>query len=200
MLPPNQTLTFTMSTSTAPATISTAEFAAILAKGPACVLDVRTPAEFAECHVASAKLAPLDALDPRKAADALKPADGTPIYLLCKGGTRATKAAQQFIAAGIANVCVVTGGTEACVAANVPVERGAKSVIPLDGQVRIAIGVFLLVFILLARYVHYSIGYLIPAMAIALIVSGLTGFCGMALLLGKAPWNQNKDTGSCRVC
>jgi hypothetical protein len=53
---------------------------------------------------------------------------------------------------------------------------------------------------LLARTVHYSIGYLIPAMAIALIVSGLTGFCGMALLLGKAPWNQNKDTGSCRVC
>jgi hypothetical protein len=37
-------------------------------------------------------------------------------------------------------------------------------------------------------------------MAVALIVSGLTGFCGMALLLGKAPWNQNKDTGSCRVC
>jgi rhodanese-related sulfurtransferase len=199
MLPLNQTLSFTMSTSTAPATISTAEFAAILAKGPACVLDVRTPAEFAECHVAGAKLAPLDALDPRKAADALKPADGTPIYLLCKGGTRATKAAQQFIAAGIANVCVVTGGTEACVAANVPVERGAKSVIPLDGQVRIAIGVLILMFMLLARYVHYSI-YLIPAMAIALIVSGLTGFCGMAILLGKAPWNQNKDTGSCRVC
>ena len=117
-----------------------------------------------------------------------------------QGGTRATKAAQQFIAAGIANVCVVTGGTEACVAANVPVERGAKSVIPLDGQVRIAIGALILVFMLLARYVHYSIGYLIPAMALALIVSGLTGFCGMALLLGKAPWNQNKDTGSCRVC
>jgi rhodanese-related sulfurtransferase len=199
MLPLNQTLSFNMSTSTAPATISTADFAAILARGPACVLDVRTPAEFAECHVASAKLAPLDTLDPRKATDALKPADGTPIYLLCKGGTRATKAAQQFIAAGIANVCVVTGGTEACVAANVPVERGAKSVIPLDGQVRIAIGVLILMFMLLARYVHYSI-YLIPAMAIALIVSGLTGFCGMALLLGKAPWNQNKDTGSCRVC
>ena len=128
MLPPNQTLTFTMSTSTAPATISTAEFAAVLAKGAACVLDVRTPAEFAECHVASAKLA------------------------------------------------------------------------PLDGQVRIAIGALILVFMLLARTVHHSIGYLIPAMAVALIVSGLTGFCGMALLLGKAPWNQNKDTGSCRVC
>ncbi|MEO6789305.1 MAG: rhodanese-like domain-containing protein [Chthoniobacteraceae bacterium] len=186
-----------------PATIATAEFAAILAKGAASVLDVRTPAEFAECHVAGAKLAPLDALDPRKAADALKPADGsanTTIYLLCKSGGRATNAAVQFIAAGIANVCVVTGGTDACASVGVPVERGAKSVIPLDGQVRIVIGVMLLLFLLLARYVHYAFGYLIPAIAVALIVSGLTGFCGMAILLGKAPWNQNKDTGSCRVC
>ena len=194
-----QNFHFTMST--APATISTADFAANLAKGtPLCVLDVRTPAEFAECHVAGAKLAPLDALDPRKAADALKPADGTPIYLLCKSGGRATKAAGQFIAAGIATVCVVTGGTDACAAAGVPIERGAKSVLPLDGQVRVAIGVCILLFLLLARYVHYTFGYLIPAMAVALIVSGLTGFCGMAILLGKAPWNQNKDTGSCRVC
>jgi rhodanese-related sulfurtransferase len=188
---------------TAPATISTTEFAAILAKGGARVLDVRTPAEFAECHVQGAKLAPLDALDPRKAADALKPAAGTgneTIYILCKSGTRSAKAAEKFIAAGISNVCVVTGGTDACAAAGLSVERGAKATIPLDGQVRIAIGALLLLFMLLARYVHYAFGYLIPAMAVALIVSGLTGFCGMALLLGKAPWNQNKDADSCRVC
>ena len=163
------------------------------------MLDVRTPAEFAECHVQCAKLAPLDALDPKKAADALKPAPGTPIYLLCKSGGRATKAAEQFIAAGIPNVTVVTGGTDACVAANVPVARGAKAVIPLDGQVRIAIGTLILLFILLARYVHPYFGYLIPMMAVALIVSGLTGFCGMAILLGKAPWNQSKGADSCRV-
>ena len=186
--------------STTPATISTADFAAIVAKGAACVLDVRTPAEFAECHVTVAKLAPLDALDPKQAAGALKPEPGTPIYLLCKSGGRATKAAEQFIAAGIPNVCVVTGGTEACIAASVPVARGGKATIPLDGQVRIASGTFIILLWLLARYVHYTFGYLILAMAVALIVSGITGFCGMALLLGKAPWNQNRDTDSCRVC
>jgi len=187
--------------STAPAFISVTEFAAALTKGaPLAMLDVRTPAEFAECHVQGAKLAPLDALDPKKAADALKPAPGTPIYLLCKSGGRATKAAEQFIAAGIANVCVVTGGTEACVAAKLPVARGGKTGIPLDGQVRIAIGAFILLLWLLARYVHPFFGYLILAMAAALIVSGITGFCGMAILLGKAPWNQNKDADACRVC
>lgn len=187
--------------STTPATITAAELGALLSKGSSpCVLDVRTPAEFAECHVQGAKLAPLDALDPKKAADALKPETGAPIYLLCKSGTRATKAAEQFIAAGIQNVSVVTGGTEACVTAGLPVARGGKATIPLDGQIRIAIGGLILLFWLLARYVHYTFGYLTLAMAAALIVSGLTGFCGMAVLLGKAPWNQNKDTDSCRVC
>jgi rhodanese-related sulfurtransferase len=186
---------------TAPAFISVTEFGALLAKGdPLCLLDVRTSAEFAECHVRGARLAPLDALDPKKAADALKPVAGSPIYLLCKSGGRATKAAGQFIAAGITNVCVVTGGTEACIATSLPVERGEKAGIPLDGQVRIAIGTFIVLLWLLARYVHPLFGWLILAMAAALIVSGITGFCGMAILLGKAPWNQNRGTDSCRVC
>ena len=65
---------------------------------------------------------------------------------------------------------------------------------------RIAIGAMIVLFCLLARFVHPGFAYLLPLMAVALIVSGLTGFCGMAILLGRAPWNQNKDTGSCRVC
>ena len=180
-------------------TISAAEFAKKLAIGEARhVVDVRTPAEFTACHVSGAKLAPLDALDPRKIADALKAGSDAQIFLLCKGGTRAGKAAEQFRAAGIANTCVVEGGTDACVAANVPVERG-KTGIPLDGQVRIVIGAMIVLFWLLA-HVHPSFGYLLPLMAVALIISGVTGFCGMAILLGKAPWNQSNDDATCRVC
>ena len=188
-------------TTSPPTFISVREFGALFSKDtPPCALDVRTPAEFAGCHVQGAKLAPLDMLDPRKAADALKPAPGTPIYLLCKSGGRATKAAEQFIAAGIPNVAVVTGGTDACVAAGVPVTRGGKAGIPLDGQIRIATGSLILLFWLLARYVHPGFTYLVLFMAAGLIFSGVSGFCGMAILLGKAPWNQNRDADSCRVC
>ena len=81
-----------------------------------------------------------------------------------------------------------------------PVEHGARSVIPLDGQVRIAIGVMIPLFCLLARFVQPSFAYLLPLMAVALIVAGVTGFCGMAILLGKAPWNQSRESDSCRVC
>ncbi len=181
---------------TNPETITAAKLADLLKQPTAPhLVDVRTPAEFEDCHVASAKLAPLDTLDPRKVADANQPADAT-IYLLCKSGGRASQAAEKFRAAGIANVSVVEGGTDACIAAGLPVLRGKKS-IPLDGQVRIGIGSFILLLSLLARYVSPVFGYLILAMAGALIWSGITGFCGMAMLLAKAPWNQRTGGESC---
>jgi rhodanese-related sulfurtransferase len=182
-------------------TINATDFGNLIKNNQALhIVDVRTPAEFAECHVTGAKLAPLDALDPRKVTDELKPADGAQIYVLCGGGSRAGRAADQFRAAGISNVCVVTGGTKACVAAGLPVTRsGGKAGIPLDGQVRIALGTMILIAWLGAQWVHYSIGYLVPLLAAGFILSGVTGFCGMAIILGKAPWNQNKAAESCRI-
>lgn len=100
---------------TTPATISADEFSTLMEKGAPCVLDVRTPAEFAECHVKGAKLAPLDSLDPQKAIEDLQCPPGSTVFILCKSGGRATKAAEKFHAAGIADVCVVSGGTDACV-------------------------------------------------------------------------------------
>ncbi len=180
-------------------TISANQFGELLRQNAAThVVDVRSPAEYEECHVSCAKLAPLDALDPRKVLDALQPADA-PIYLLCKSGKRAAQAAEKFRAAGIGNVCVVEGGTDACVSSGIHVLRGKKS-IPLDGQVRIGIGTFILLLWLFSRYVHPGFSYLLLAMAGALIWSGLTGFCGMAILLAKAPWNQRAGGNSCRIC
>ena len=197
------TRTFTPTTDTIPPTMNTnsetitAAQLADLLKQPTAphLVDVRTPAEFEDCHVASAQLVPLDTLDPRKVADTFQPADAT-IYLLCKSGKRASQAAEKFRAAGIANVTVVEGGTDACITAGLPVLRGKKT-IPLDGQVRIGIGSFILLLWLLARYVSPVFGYLILAMAGALIWSGITGYCGMAILLAKAPWNQRAGGASC---
>ena len=46
-------------------TISVTELAALLASGKSLnVVDVRTPAEFARVHASSARLMPLDELDP----------------------------------------------------------------------------------------------------------------------------------------
>ena len=177
-------------------TITAAQLAALLKQPTAPhLVDVRTPAEFEDCHVASARLASLDTLDPRLVADTFQAADAT-IYLLCKSGKRASQAAEKFRAAGISNVSVVEGGTDACVAAGLPVLRGKKT-ISIEGQVRIGTGGLILLLWLLARYVSPVFGTLILALAGALIWLGITGYCGMALLLAKAPWNQRTGGASC---
>jgi rhodanese-related sulfurtransferase len=81
------------------------------------VIDVREPSEFAAVHVESARLFPLDDLQPEKIVAALGVEPGQTIYILCKSGRRASKAAEKFRAKGISNICVVEGGTDACVEA-----------------------------------------------------------------------------------
>lgn len=105
-------------------TISAADFTHLLKAGTAPhVIDVRRPDEYAEVHVQSARLFPLDDLQPGVVAQAIGAHAAEPIYILCKSGMRAGKAADRFRAAGITNICVVEGGTEACVAAGAPLKR-----------------------------------------------------------------------------
>ena len=85
------------------------------------VIDVRDPSEFTAVHVESARLFPLDDLQPENILTRLAVQPGETIYILCKSGRRAGKAAEKFLAKGIPNTCVVEGGTDACVEAGLPV-------------------------------------------------------------------------------
>ena len=62
--------------------------------------------------------------------------------------------------------------------------------IPLQRQVQIAAGGMAFTGTLLAAFVHPGF-LLIPGFVGAgLMMAGVTGFCGMALLLANAPWNR----------
>jgi hypothetical protein len=98
------------------------------------------------------------------------------------------------------DVINVEGGTLACESAGLPVVRGEKTM-SLERQVRIAIGIIVLASSLLAIFVHpYWIG-LAAFMGGGLIFSGVTDFCGLALILGRMPWNQapREATSCCKV-
>lgn len=160
----------------------------ICSNGQCYILDVRTTPEFREVHLQKNCLhMPLDTLDADKVRAAF-PDNAKPIFLLCKGGKRAAAAAEQLKAAGVANTIVVDGGLDACVACGVDVMRG--NVIPLERQVRMAAGALVVSGIILGSV--WSPGfYLLSAfVGTGLFVSGLTGWCGLALLLAKAPWNK----------
>lgn len=179
-------------------TITVHELNQRLGQEPSLALvDVRTPVEFAEVHVPQAKPLPLDQLNPQALAE-----DGTankdkPVYLLCRSGQRATKAAQAFATAGYHEPVVVEGGTLAWIDAGLPVTRGVVKVISLERQVRIVAGSLVFLGSALTWLVHPGFLVLPAFVGAGLVFAGVTDFCGMGLLLAKAPWNQRTaKTGS----
>jgi len=86
--------------------ISVGELAAVLAAGPAVLIDVRQPDEFAEARVPAARLVPLAEVPLR--LDEIP--DGETVYLICRSGGRSLNAAQ-FLAQSGREVVNVTGGT-----------------------------------------------------------------------------------------
>ncbi len=118
-----------LQTSAMPSNISASDLDHLLKRNRAPhVIDVRNPSEFAAVHVESARLFPLDDLQPEKVLAALGVEPDQTIYILCKSGMRAGKAAEKFRAKGIANICVVEGGTDACVEAGLAVTVGGAGI------------------------------------------------------------------------
>jgi len=153
------------------------------------LIDVRTPVEYAEVHVPEARSVPLDQFDPRNLLASGQISKDGPVYLLCRSGARASKAAEKFVKEGLDNAVVVEGGTLAWIEAGLPVDRGTAKVISLERQVRIVAGLLVLAGVLLAIFVHpYFIG-LSAFVGAGLVFAGVTDWCGMGLLLAKLPWN-----------
>ena len=154
------------------------------------MIDVRTPVEFAEVHVPQAHNVPLDQFDPKNLLASGQVLKDQPVYLFCRSGGRASKAADKFAKEGLANAVVVEGGTLAWIEAGLPVARSTLKVMSLERQVRIVAGSLVLAGVLLAIFVHpYFIG-LSAFVGAGLIFAGITDWCGMGLLLAKLPWNS----------
>lgn len=179
-----------------PATISPQELADCLKKGlPIDLIDVRTPVEYREVHVAAARNVPLDQLDPAAVMAARQCGSDQPLYVICRSGSRGEMACTKFAAAGIKNVVNVAGGTAACEQAGLPVIRGKKT-ISLERQVRIVAGALVAIGTALGAFVHpWLLG--IPAfVGCGLMFAGITDTCGMGMVLARMPWNQC-DTTCC---
>ena len=151
------------------------------------LIDVRTPAEHGEIHLAGSTLMPLDRLDPSAVKAAAAQADAC--VLICRSGKRAEQAYQKLRAAGCENLSILEGGVTAWADVGLPVNRGQKAM-SLERQVRIAAGFLVLSGVILGTWAHpgfYGISAFVGA---GLMFAGITDWCGMAMLLAKMPWNQ----------
>ncbi|MFD3530446.1 rhodanese-like domain-containing protein [Streptomyces sp. NPDC058664] len=156
------------------------------------VVDVRTPAEYASGHVPGAFNVPLDRLD--RAVPALREAaDRGGLLVVCQSGGRSAAACARLAGHGI-TVHDLDGGTSGWAARGHGLDRPAggpaKPVWAMDRQVRLVAGSLVLLGLALGLLVHPAFQLLSAGIAGGLVFSALTHTCGMALMLGRLPYNR----------
>lgn len=158
----------------------------------ALLLDVRTPGEYGEASIRGSRLMPLANLD---AAKVRQMASDKQVVVTCLSGGRAARAAVELGKAGL-TVSVLEGGLQGWEQAGMPVVRGTPKGLPLIRQVHILVGALTAVLAGLAYAVSplWAIGSLL--IGLGLVVAGATGFCGMAYVLAKMPWNRAPSEAS----
>jgi glyoxylase-like metal-dependent hydrolase (beta-lactamase superfamily II) len=168
--------------------ITVEELAAALGGAAApLVVDVRLPAEYRAVHLEPSLSLPLDEL-PRRRDELPRDRD---LVLVCRTGSRARLAAAELAGS---RTRVLEGGLVAWQEAGHPVIEG-KAHISLERQVRIAAGALASAGGALAVVVSPWFG-LVPAFVGAgLVYAGVTDRCGMAMLLGKLPYNRRGSEG-----
>ena len=148
------------------------------------LIDVRSPGEYATGHVPRALNIPLEEVESR-----IDDLGSGPIAILCQSGNRATMACSR-LKAHHQNVLVVEGGTQAWIKAGGPVTGIVAGRWSLERQVRLIAGLLVLLGAILAVTISPAWIYLPMLIGGGLTFAGLSNICGMALLLGKLPWNQ----------
>ncbi|KQX49347.1 MULTISPECIES: rhodanese-like domain-containing protein [unclassified Streptomyces] len=156
------------------------------------VVDVRTPGEYASGHVPGAVNVPLDRL--ARAVPALREAAARGgVLVVCQSGNRSARACAQLAAEGV-SAYDLDGGTSGWAARGHGLDRPAgapaKPVWAMDRQVRLVAGSLVLLGLLLGVLVHPAFQLLSAGVAGGLVFSALTNTCGMALMLGKLPYNR----------
>ena len=119
-------------------------------------------------------------------------ATAAPRLLLCRTGSRAATAKKTLAALHVSGLTVVDGGIEAFRNAGGGTEKG-RDRMSLERQVRILAGALSLLGVGLGAFVHPGFLALAAFISAGLAFAGVTDWCGMGLLLAKAPWNQSSS-------
>lgn len=149
-------------------------------------INVCTPSEYKEKHIAGVRSVPLDEIEKH-----LSEFEGKKtIYVHCRSGRRGKEAIQKLSKLGVtAEMVNVEGGLMAWEEAGYSTISLTKRM-PIIRQVFLVAGLLLLVSSLATLALNINFVYISVFISFGLIMSGATGWCGMALLLSKMPWNK----------
>lgn len=161
-----------------------------LSEQGALLLDVRSPAEYRSLHVQGAINLPLEKITPVAVKNLITENHKNPVVvLLCASGSRARRAADRLESSDL-KLTVITGGTNSCIQLGIPINRGKSKMISIERQVRIGAGFFVLTGVALGYWVNPAFYFLSGFIGAGLMFAGITDWCGMGMLLARAPWNK----------
>lgn len=162
----------------------------------AILIDVREPAEYSAQHIAGAVLLPLSNVSKHT----LPAHIGKKLVIHCqKGGRGGTACEKLLLEDPNLDIYNLLGGMNSWADAQLPIQSSGKSFLPLDRQVQLAIGLLLLSASLLGYLLSPAFFLLTGMMGIGLTIAGATGFCGLARIIAKMPWNQMQSKSCCAI-
>lgn len=155
----------------------------------AILIDVREPAEYRSESIKDSCNIPLSQVTINDAS--LKELKDKKLVIHCLSGKRSMMACEKLKNEGIeCDIWNLEGGILNWKNNNLPVISSTKKVLPLDRQVQLTIGLMIVSGLVLS-YIVSSNWLILPLMAgLGLINAAVTGWCGLAKLISKMPWNK----------
>lgn len=172
--------------------INVTQAASLIKNGEAVLIDVREPEEFKESHIAYAISVPLSALEGGFQMLDI-PTDKTILFQCLKGSRGQTACARIQDLGNCKNkILNIEGGIEAWKEQGLPVIElsAARPKLSLMRQVQIIVG-FLVALCVVIGFTGMVAAFVMAGVfGAALFFAGLTGWCGLAMILSKMPWNK----------
>jgi rhodanese-related sulfurtransferase len=167
-------------------TITASKLKKQLDKDEVLLIDVREPAEHRSECIDGACLIPLGEISIEKL-----PSTKRPIVIHCRSGKRSGDACAKLLATDPSlDVSSLEGGIIAWSQAGYNVKKSDSNILPLDRQTQIAVGFIASSGTILGTFINPTF-YILPGfIGAGLMFAGITGWCGMAKLLAKMPWNR----------
>jgi rhodanese-related sulfurtransferase len=150
----------------------------------AVLVDVREADERVREHVPGTRHHALSGLS------TIDTAGAKVVIFHCRSGARTAANASRLAGAAGCDAYVLEGGIDAWKKAGLPVATDTRQPIEIMRQVQITAGSLVVVGVVLGFWIAPAFFGLSAFVGAGLVFAGVSGWCGMAKLLGLMPWNR----------
>lgn len=151
----------------------------------ALLVDIRAADEYAREHIAEARHMPVDQIHGQQPFGEL-PA----VIFHCRGGQRTRANTAKLAGCVNCEAYLLEGGIDGWKRAGFDVVADQGQPLELQRQVQIGAGSFVLLGVVLGYLVSPLFFLLSGLVGAGLIFAGVSGFCGLARVLMRMPWNR----------